>query len=460
MDPAQTIAGEQTSGDSTLRTAPDQALAGMPPGIPYIIGNEAAERFSFYGMRTILVVFMTQYLMNRAGQRDVMAEVDANINYHYFLSGVYAFPLLGAVVADRWWGKYRTVFYLSIIYCFGHLALALDDTRLGLYLGLALIALGAGGIKPCVTAMVGDQFGRANQSLMTTVFLWFYFAINFGAFFSSLLTPWLLEHFGTAVAFGFPGVLMLVSTIILFLGRKKFVHVPPAGGTLLREVFSREGARVLLPLIGLYIFVAVFFALYDQSGGEWVLQAGRLDLRFLGFTLLPSQVQSINPLLILFFIPLFSYVVYPAMNRLFRVTPLRKIGIGLILTAIAFCIPAWIEMRLAAGATVGVAWQLFAYAVLTAAEVMVYGTGLEFAYTQAPNKMKSIVMSLFLLAISLGNASVSILNWLIRNPDGTTKLAGPNYYFFFVGLMAFTALIYVFYAMRFRERSFLQDAAV
>jgi proton-dependent oligopeptide transporter, POT family len=456
MDSA-TIAAAPVRG---WRSSPDEALTGMPPGIPYIIGNEAAERFSFYGMRTILVVFMTQHLMSRAGQRDVMADVDANIIYHYFLSAVYAFPLLGAVLADRLLGKYRTVFYLSIIYCFGHLALALDDTRLGLFLGLALIALGAGGIKPCVTAMVGDQFGRANQALMTTVFLWFYFAINFGATVSAWLTPWLMEDYGTSVAFGFPGVLMLISTIIIFVGRKKFVHVPPAGGVLLREVFSREGARVLLPLIGLYVFVAVFFALYDQSGGEWVLQAGRLDLRFMGFTLLASQVQSVNPLLILVFIPLFSYLVYPAMNRLFRVTPLRKIGIGLALTAIAFCVTASIESRLDAGASVNVVWQMLAYAILTAGEVMVYGTGLEFAYTQAPNKMKSIVMSLFLLAISIGNASVSILNWFIKNPDGTTKLTGASYYLFFVGLMVLTTIAYVFYAMRFKERSFLQDSTV
>src|SRR5262249_1135330 len=193
---------------TVYRTAPDESLSGMPPGIPYIIGNEAAERFSFYGMRTILVVFMTQYLMNRAGQKDLMPDVDVRIGYHNFLSAVHAFPLLGPLVADWLLAKYRTVLYLSMVYCFGHLALALDATRLGLYIGLILIALGAGGIKPCVTAMVGDQFGRGNQSLMTQVFNWFYFAINFGAFFSALLTPILLDRFGTAVAFGLPGVLM------------------------------------------------------------------------------------------------------------------------------------------------------------------------------------------------------------------------------------------------------------
>ena len=458
MNHVQTPAVAIGALTTAYRIAPDHTLTGLPPGIPYIIGNEAAERFSFYGMRTILIVFMTQYLMSRTGQREVMPDVDARIVYHNFLSAVYAFPLFGAVIADWFLGKYRTVLILSIVYCFGHLALALDDTRVGLYLGLALIALGAGGIKPCVTAMVGDQFGGGNQSMMATVFNWFYFAINFGAFFSALLTPWLLDRFGTAVAFGLPGVLMLLSTIVLVSGRNKFVRIPPAGNSLMREVFSREGASILLPLMGLYLFVTIFFALYDQSGGDWVLQAGRLDLNFFGWTMLASQVQAINPLLILAFIPLFTYVVYPALNRVFRLTPLRKIGIGLFLTSVAFCIPALIELRLTAGATVGVAWQILAYAILTAGEVMVYGTGLEFAYTQAPNRMKSIVMSLFLLAISMGNLVVSGVNWFIRNPDGTAKLAGANYYFFFVGLMVVTSVLYIFYALRFKERKFLQDS--
>ncbi len=459
MNPALTAPGSADALRAEYRTAPDQTRTGMPPGIPYIIGNEAAERFSFYGMRALLVVFITQYLVNRAGQRDVMPDVDARIVYHNFLTGVYFCPLLGAFLSDWLWGKYRTIFWLSIVYCFGHLALAIDATRLGLFVGLSLIALGAGGIKPCVSAAVGDQFGRANERLLTSVFLWFYFAINFGAFFSTLLTPWLMLNYGHALAFGVPGILMALSTLIFWWGRKKFVHIPPAGGALFREVFSREGARVLVPLVGLYAFITVFFALYDQSGGDWVLQAGRLDLRFFGITFLSSQVQAICPLLVLIYIPLFTYVVYPLANRVIRLTSLRKIGFGLFLTAVSFLIPAWIESRLAAGATVNVGWQLLAYVILTAGEVLVYGTGLEFAYTQAPNKMKSVVMSAYLLSISLGNASVSLLNWFIKNPDGSTTLSGASYYMFFVWLMLGTTVLYVLYARQLKERKFLQDAA-
>ena len=165
----------------------------MPKGIPYIIGNEAAERFSFYGMRTILVIFMTKYLMDQNGISDVMSREEALTWYHLFSSGVYFTPILGAILSDGILGKYKTIISLSVVYCLGHLVLSLDDTRMGLSIGLSLIAMGSGGIKPCVSAHVGDQFGKTNSYLLEKVFSWFYFSVNFCAFLSTLATPLLLE---------------------------------------------------------------------------------------------------------------------------------------------------------------------------------------------------------------------------------------------------------------------------
>src|SRR5258707_736119 len=137
----------------------------MPPGVPYIVGNEAAERFSYYGMNSILVIFMTRYLLNSRGQPDPMSGAQADAWYHTFVSTLFFLPIIGAVLGDAIIGKFRTILSLSIVYCLGHLALAIDHTRLGLAIGLGLIALGAGGIKPCVSANVGDQFGATNQHL-------------------------------------------------------------------------------------------------------------------------------------------------------------------------------------------------------------------------------------------------------------------------------------------------------
>ena len=147
----------------------------MPGGIPYIVVNEAAERFSYYGMRTILIVFMTKYLMDSSGTLAPMGAEEATGYYHLFTTAVYLFPFLGALLSDWLIGKYRTILWLSLVYCAGHVVLALDETRFGLAVGLGLIAFGSGGIKPCVASHVGDQFGRRNKHLMDKVFSWFYF---------------------------------------------------------------------------------------------------------------------------------------------------------------------------------------------------------------------------------------------------------------------------------------------
>ena len=189
----------------------------MPKGLPYIIGNELAERFSYYGMKTILIIFMTKYLMDQTGTLNVMQREEALIWYHLFSSGVYFTPILGALIADGMLGKYKTIISLSLLYCIGHLVLSLDYTRFGLTVGLSLIALGSGGIKPCVSAHVGDQFGKTNSHLLEKVYSWFYFSINFGALLSTLLTPLLLEKYGPNVAFGVPGLLMLIATFVFWL---------------------------------------------------------------------------------------------------------------------------------------------------------------------------------------------------------------------------------------------------
>ncbi len=443
-------------GQTSYRTAPEHTT-GMPSGVPFIVGNELAERFSYYGMKTILVVFMTQHLKNAHGQLAPMSDAEATSTFHLFAAGAYFFPLLGAIVSDTFFGKYRTIMWLSLVYCMGHFALAADESRVGLYAGLSLIALGAGGIKPCVSAHVGDQFGPHNEGLLERVFGWFYFSINLGSFVSTLLTPLVLERMGPRVAFGIPGALMVVATLVFWMGRNRFAHIPPAGKRFVDELFSKDGLALIGQVGGLILFISMFWALYDQTGSAWVLQAERMDLSFMGVSWLPSQIQAVNPIVVLVFIPLFAYVVYPLMSKLFVVTPLRKISIGFFLMVLAFLIPAYVEQRLHAGVRMNIAWQIFAYVVLTASEVMVYGTGLEFFYTQAPNRMKSLVMALFLLSVSIGNLFTSEVNKWIQNPDGSNKLPGASYYLFFAGLMLVTSVAFIFYAMRYKERHFVQS---
>ena len=514
---------------SPYLTAP-QKMTTMPPGIPYIIGNEAAERFNFYGMRAVLFVFMTKYLVDSSGAAAPMSENEANKWYHLFLSANYFFPTLGAIVSDAFLGKYRTILWLSLVYCAGSVVLAFDHTRTGLTIGLTLIAIGAGGIKPCVSSHVGDQFGSDNQHLLARAFGWFYFAVNAGSSVSIYVIPLLLAKYGPGPAFGLPAVLMLLATYVFWSGRHKFAHIPPTGKDFLSKMFGKAGfvvigatlavvfgvalswaiARVkeseniiparfflwsflvpialgLIPLIFqirlqirkfaearegwlalgrlalIFMFMIAFWALWDQSGSEWVAQAEKMDLQvsILGFSfmLLSSQIQVVNAILTVAFIPLFQYAVYPAINAVWTLTPLRKIGLGIFTIGLSFLISAWIESQIAAGVKLSIGWQIPAYILLTAGEVMASITALEFAYTQAPKHLKALIQALYLLSISLGNLFAAGVHWFIANPDGTTKLHGPAYYNFYAGISIAASVIFIFFALRYKEKTYLQGDA-
>lgn len=438
------------------RTAPVPSTE-IPSGIPFIIGNELAERFSYYGMRAILVVFMTQYLMDAGGNLAPMSDSEAKAYFHLFVSITYFTPFFGALLADGLLGKYRTIILLSVVYCLGHFCLALDDTKTGLLVGQSLIALGAGGIKPCVSAHVGDQFGASNQHWLSKVFSWFYLSLNFGAFISMLLVPWLLKTYGASVAFLLPGVLMLLATAVFWSGRYRFVHIPAAGMGFVREALNGEGLRCLGRLSGIYLFIAMFWALFDQNGSSWVLQSQQMDRIVFGVEILPSQIQAANPLLIVLLTPLFYRFLYPALGRYLHLGYLNKIAIGLFITVLSFVLIAAIQMRIDAGFHPGIGWQLLAYLLLTSAEVMVSITCLEFSYTQAPRSMKSLVMSLYMAAVALGNLFTSAVNFFIENPDGSSRLAGASYFWFFAALMLATALGFVWHSRNYREKTYLQD---
>lgn len=459
MHGGQTLAGTHT------RT-------GFPPQIKFIIGNEACERFSFYGMRSILVVFMMNYL--------AMPEHKAKGVFHLFVSATYFLPLLGGYLSDRFLGKYKTIMYLSLFYCLGHGVLAVWESEMGMYVGLALIALGAGGIKPCVSAHVGDQFGESNKHLIPKIYEIFYFSINFGSFFSTLLIPYLLAEVGPKVAFGIPGVLMAIATLIFWMGREHFVIVPPTGSTnsmnfwgvlfhalthqgdkkpgmsffdVANEKYGAErveGAKAVVDVFKVLISVAAFWALYDQHSSSWVVQATKMDRAFFGMHLEASQIPALNPIMIMLLIPFFSLGVYPFVEKTLKieVTPLRKMSAGMVLTGLSFVIVGILQKMLDAGMTVSVGWQILPYLVITMAEVMVSITGLEFAYTQAPKAMKSTIMSLFLLTVTAGNLFTALINLLNR-------FHGASEFFFFATLMFLVSGIFVWMASRYRYRNHL-----
>ena len=265
--------------EATRAAAP--ASAPMPPQIKYIIGNEACERFSFYGMRNILVPFLISsvllaYLPDQSAREGAAKDI-----FHSFVIGVYFFPLLGGWLSDRYFGKYNTVLWFSLIYCAGHACLAMfESNATGFYTGLFLIALGSGGIKPLVVSFCGDQFDQTNKDKAKLVFDGFYWIINFGSFFASLLAPLFLRHLGPVWAFGIPGVLMFIATVVFWLGRHKYVNVPPSGPDpdgfmgVVKSALLRHGHGVGTVVAGIGVAVSVLMLVLWATGAaiwpeEW-----------------------------------------------------------------------------------------------------------------------------------------------------------------------------------------------
>ncbi len=454
--------------------------ARIPRQISYIIGNEGCERFSFYGMRNILTVFLVSSLLMYLPEGDRSRA--AKDVFHTFVIGVYFFPLLGGWLADRFFGKYNTIFWLSLVYCAGHACLAVfEDNRAGFYTGLALIAFGSGGIKPCVSAFVGDQFDQSNKHRAKVVFDAFYWIINFGSFFASLLMPIFLRSYGASVAFGIPGALMFIATVILWAGRKQYVMVPPAppnphsflnvsrtaiaagtpgrvlaiigvvaavGAFLLIPKFgfviaaclalvavigfggagvwmqldgargkhpddAINGVRAVLRVLVLFALVTPFWSLFDQKASTWVLQA---DAMTKPTWFQSSQMQALNPLLVMILIPFNNLVLYPALGRLgFEVTALRRMTAGIAFSGLSWIAVGVMQVVLDGGTPFTITWQVLPYALLTFGEVLVSATGLEFAYSQAPPAMKGVLMAFWSLSVTIGNLWVLVVNAGVQN---------------------------------------------
>lgn len=636
-------------------TAPEEAKVEaredrFPPGIPFIVGNEGAERFSYYGMRAILYVYLASLYVHFVSEADLTsaqtdaAKAQATAVAHLFMAGVYAFPMIGAILADRLLGKYPVIFWVSIIYCAGHAVLAVAGrfaewenfkaAEYGMYAGLALIAIGSGGIKPCVSANVGDQFTAKNSHLVSKVFQIFYFIINFGSFFSTLLTPLLYAWFGAEVAFGVPGIMMALATIVFWLGRRRFVHVAPSPGgrlglldvgssvllftpivALIVAVFVQgehfkaassegmaktefywlyvrdytahlaatswhyfafsglcvaaglylftlrqkkqsdagfiavvlyafthraerrpgeaffdparrkfgdeagDGPPAVLRIVAVFSMVSVFWALFDQHASTWIEQAKQMDrtitvpywtgryavaatisLALLGGTWLflwvsnrsiprpvtralfgvvglagvaaialdsiarqtttielkAAQISALNPLMVMIIIPLLNVAVYrPLEKRGITIRPLQKMTLGMFLAAVAFGVAAMLQARMEALATHGeavhVLWQIAPYLIMTTAEVLVSVTGLEFAYTQAPRRMKSTIMGFWLLGVTFGNVLVAFLAPM------QTILSLSQFFWVFTGLMVGAALAFMVLAYLYKGRTYLQE---
>uniref|UniRef100_A0A3Q3ENA0 Solute carrier family 15 member 2 n=1 Tax=Labrus bergylta TaxID=56723 RepID=A0A3Q3ENA0_9LABR len=351
--------------------------------ICFIVVNEFCERFSYYGMKAVLTLYFLTYLH---WDKDLSTAI-----YHAFSSLCYFTPILGAVIADSWLGKFKTIIYLSIVYVIGHVVKSVGaiptvgntDVHISLSMvGLILIAFGTGGIKPCVAAFGGDQFDEENGAERQKFFSIFYMSINAGSLLSTIITPILrgdVKCFGNdcyALAFGVPAILMIVATVVFIAGSGLYKKTPPKGNVLLEvcncigvichqkrsrrskhdppkkhwldwaeEKYSKrliQEIKMVLRVLVLYIPLPMFWALFDQQGSRWTLQATRMNMAFVR----DSLHDMLNALMILLFVPIFDLVIYPLVGLCrINITPLRKMAMGMIFAALAFGAATVVEVN-------------------------------------------------------------------------------------------------------------------
>jgi len=458
--------------------AGEVATSRFPRAVKYILGNEACERFSFYGMSTILVPYMQQAL---GWQRNRAESV-----YHDFIFAAYAMTVVGAWLSDRFFGRYRTILWLSYGYVAGHATLAAMDiapaTRATLlFVGMTLIVVGQAGIKPNLSAFVGDQFRQDQAGLLDRIYSLFYVAINIGSATSQIATPWLLagcafgavklcERTAVAWAFGVPGILMALALVIYLAGSKLYVRVPPVGrdpNSFASVLWTRlgqgeeaarrkhgdgevDGMRSVFRIAMVFAPTITFWALYFQYGSSWFNQAEQMDRNIFGWHMESAQMEALNAILILILVPLFAYAVYPALTHLgLRPTLLRRMTAGMFIAVPAFLSAAMIQRWIESGQRPHIAWQVIQYVIIAVAETLVSVTALEFAYSQAPKRMKGVIMSMYTISIGLGSFATSLVT---RNVDFASR---TNYFLFWAAFMAAGAVLFAIIAALYKPVAFV-----
>lgn len=404
-----------------------ESLRAHPRGFWFVFWGELAERASFYGMRTVLALYLLDVLrFEPAGAASVMT---------FFLAACYLAPLLGGFIADRFLGRFGTIAAFALPYLAGHLVLGFVPTRAGLGIALVLLALGSGAIKPNTSTLMGMIYeAEKKTALLGRAFSYFYAAINLGSALSSLGLPLVRERYGYATALAIPAALMAVGFLLFVAGRR---YYPKEAARRAPSAEERAASRASLrKLAGLFGLIAVFWFVYDQSASTWIFFArDRANLTLWeGVTITPDQIQGTNPVFILVLTPLFNRLwVWLEARRGAPVPDTTKMRYGFWIVVLAMG-----GMALAGAAAqtgkVSAWWLLLATFVITLAELCISVVGLELAYRRAAPGTKSAVTAAFLATVFVGDMFGGLFSQLYGR-------VSPGVYFLLQALIAAGAAV-------------------
>jgi dipeptide/tripeptide permease len=436
------------------------SFRGHPTGFWFIFWGEFAERSSYYGMRAILAKYMSEELG--------LGQANAGTYMSFFIAACYFLPLLGGWVADRFFGKYWTIVGFSIPYIMGHVILGIEEIPF-MVIALTLLAMGSGVIKPNISSLMGltyDQQRPGLTQLRSNAFAVFYFSINVGAAISQFAMPPLRTSYGYAIAFMFPAILMVFAFAFFAMG-KKYYAKETVGYVPTSPEERAERWRVLGRVLGLFVLCTFFWAIFDQSASTWIFFANAcMNLYIFGYKVDPDQVQAFNAVFIIALLPLVQALWKSLDERGIKVRATDKMIAGFAITASCMGVMA-LSAYLAGTAelvTVGEAgkeitewvvadankvtiwWQIFAYLLLTVAEILISVTGLELAYTAAPKAMSGFVTGCWLLTVGMANLFINA--YLTRL---YTVMQPAIYFTLLTVLMLVVSFAFVIVARRFNQ---------
>ena len=382
----------------------------QPRGLYVLGGVEMWERFSYYGMRAFLVLFLTS---NAGGWG--WSKEDANYLYGWYIGLVYVTPLLGGYMADRVLGTHRAIIVGSFLIAAGHFLLAVTS-KVTFFIGLGLIILGTGFHKSNISTMVGQLF-RPGDGRRDAAFTLFHMFINIGASLGPIVCSGLAEsdRFGWHWGFAAAGVGMVLGTVMYIWLKRRYLGTigdlpatkePHSGGVgmVSDQPLTKQDKEQVWAIALMALFNIFFWSAYEQTGSSMNFFAlENTDREVLGWTIKAGQFQSINPILLIIFAPLFAalWVRLAAIRR--EPSPPKKFMAALVLLAAGFGVMVLAALRADTGVKVSPLWLVLAYLLHTWGEICLYPVGLSMVTKLAPAKFASLMMGMWFGSMAIAD---------------------------------------------------------
>ena len=383
----------------------DRGWFGHPRGLSTLFFTEMWERFSYYGMRAFLILYMTKALG--------FADADAGVSYGNYVSAVWLTPILGGLIADRWLGQYRSVLYGGILIALGHFSLAFPALPF-FYAGLTLIVLGTGLLKPNISALVGSLYEPGDER-RDAGFSIFYMGINLGAFIGPFIAGGLAEKVDWHLGFACAGIGMLFGLAQYVLGKSRLqpgidrlarAKAPPASapapGAAPAGKLTGDDWRRITAVLVLFLFASLFWGAYEQAGSTLSLFADRyVNLEFLGIKLYASWFASIQAGFVILLSPFFAWLWVRLGGR--QPSSPAKFALALLFVGLAFILLIPAGSLAQQGIKVSPMWLVWAYFIQELGELCLSPVGLSLVTKVAPARLVSLLMGMFFLSNALGN---------------------------------------------------------